>query len=437
MLYKLATMCTILSCINPGFANAEKKSALTASKIFLPQNLLTSNRHPNIKLSDMFTPVAETDREITVKIPENSLPLVNADITYMIADMKFNGTGIRILEFGEGTRSRFEGYDALNKKGAMWGQFWNHLASFNLPIYYVAPEMLPAHAAEINYRTFSDLGGKHIFNMYQAMDIAKKYSPKKNRANKTHISDYTAIIVIRHLDASSPIIRAFKKRFPDFLILDSSSAPFLNNKYTTSLLFDAHEELKQLRPPSKLYTKKYSPDLAQSIDNDFADTNIVVIKPLTACKGYGIIMTLKKDLDAILYNILEKTDAIYASDDTSYSYWAYDTNDSFLIERYEKSTLVQLPNDETKSYDATMRMVFVLSYQDDTIHFKLLDGYWKLPLKAQEEDGTLTEKIKSKINPNRQSSVLVQKETTDAVCAILKKNMPAVYHRMLSAQRTN
>ncbi len=392
------------------------------------------NKPSNIILSDSFTTLAENESELIIKIPENCLPNANADITYMIADTKFNGTDLRILEFGEGTRSRFEGYDALHGKGAMWKQFWTYLASFNLPIYYVAPEMHAAHAAEIDYQTFLSINGKHIFNMYQAIDIASSIPTKTLTRNITALSDYSAIIVIRHLDASSPIIRAFKKRFPNFLILDSSSAPFLNNKYKTSSLFDNHIELETLRPANKLYEKKYTKELAQTICNDFPNTDILVIKPLTGCKGYGIIMVEKKDLDKTLYTIFEESEKIAKMDDTSYSYWAQDANNTFLIEQYERSKLIKLPNDATKSYDATLRMVFSISYQNETMHLKIFNGYWKLPLKAQEEEGSLTEKIKSKINPERASSLKLSAEDRALVSTILKKYVPIVYYRMLAEQ---
>ena len=145
-------------------------------------------------------------------------------------------------------------------------------------------------------------------------------------------------------------------------------------------------------------------------------------------------MVEKKDLDKTLYTIFEESEKIAKMDDTSYSYWAQDANKTFLIEQYERSKLIKLPNDATKSYDATLRIVFSISYQNETMHLKIFNGYWKLPLKAQEEEGSLTEKIKSKINPDRASSLKLSTEDKALVSTILKKYVPIVYYRMLAEQ---
>ena len=65
-----------------------------------------------------------------------------ADISFCIADIKFDGKNIKICELGQGSRSRFKGYDALYGKGKVWTAFWEYLAKFQKPFWIVTLKII-------------------------------------------------------------------------------------------------------------------------------------------------------------------------------------------------------------------------------------------------------------------------------------------------------
>ena len=103
---------------------------------------------------------------------------------------------------------------------------------------------------------------------------------------------------------------------------------------------------------------------------------------------------------------------------------------AFLIEEYAPSKPVTLGG---KQFDATLRMVFVLDYDQvaNEINLTFLGDYWKLPEKALDEEGTLTERHKSKIVTNRESSIEVDPQDRLVVMNILGGALPKLYLKMI------
>lgn len=356
-------------------------------------------------------------------------PNLPADISFLIADIKYRDGVLKILELGEGTRSRFAGYDTLYGEGSIWRLFWKFLKQFNLPTWYVGPLLLTqASQNEIAFDDFKKIGGEALVTT----DMIS-FSPQFRNLfrgidqTKTKINDYKGIMLFRHRDASSNEVETFQKRYPGMLVLNSASAPHVNNKYLTSLLFST-KKMKKYRPQCNSYEKKYSHDLANKIINDF-ECNYLVIKPIAACKGKGVIITTKAELDKTLRLIL-KQDLITQKtpDRETYMYWRKDKSPIFIVEEYEPSHPIEHAG---KHYDATMRMVFCLHYDNNTIHITYLDGYWKLPEKALNEEGTLTEKHKSKIGNQGVSSLPINKNDLKNVKSILAEILPSMYFKML------
>ena len=93
--------------------------------------------------------------------------------------------------------------------------------------------------------------------------------------------------------------------------------------------------------------------------------------------------------------------------DKKYAYWLKSREDTFLIEKYYPSDCLSFSHpleDEKASlgeyrYDATMRLAFILQYNEGKMSYHCLGGFWKLPSKALEEDGTLNEKSISCCEP--------------------------------------
>lgn len=365
---------------------------------------------------------------------KNIWSLNQVDISFFIADIKYDGNKLKILEFGQGPRSRFKGSDALCGKGTIWGKFWKYLEQWNLPIWYVGPSINQESTKdEINFKIFKSIQNTYavetlskLLSDYEFQKTIQKESPK----NKSIIYEYQGIVVFRHKNASSLEIEIFKKTFPYMIVIDHASSPYVNNKYTTNLLFN-EDELKIFRPRCNVYEKNYTTTLAQKIIADM-NCDIYVIKPINGFKGDGVIMARKKNLDIILYNILNKTNAIQKSKNPTYNHWAKDKNKNFIVEEYEPSKIVKI---DGLSYDPTLRMAFCLEYNNHEIKITHLDGYWKLPPKGLEEQGTLVEKTKSKINPNRTTtSAMIEDNDRDQVQKILNTIMPRVYKKMLKTR---
>ncbi|MCA9508924.1 MAG: hypothetical protein KC505_10935, partial [Myxococcales bacterium] len=62
------------------------------------------------------------------------------DVSFCMADVKFDGENLKILEFGDCAESMFTGYNTLYGKGAVWAEFWRYLKKFRVPIWYVGKQ---------------------------------------------------------------------------------------------------------------------------------------------------------------------------------------------------------------------------------------------------------------------------------------------------------
>ncbi len=339
-----------------------------------------------------------------VDISSEQLP---PDLSCFIADIKFDGQNIKILEFGEITKSYFKGHDNLYGKGHIWSELWNNLAQYNIPMWYVGKKLDSSSKKEIvAYKPYLDLGGR-IFETPEFLKHSRDFKRCKKRKfndDEKKMRNHKGIVVFRHYRMPRYLKNKFRREHPGFIIFNDACANWVGNKYKTSQLFD-DEQLCSFKPQWKRYRKQYSPELTQQIIDDF-DCNTFVIKPVSSANGWGILIVNKQDLDDTLKLIFspKNKETIRKKQDKSYSHWSRDKSKHFLVESYETSKSIKENNQE---YDATMRMVFLLSHDQGVIGTTFLGGYWKLPLLGLNEQGSLTEKHKSKINNGRISSAKI------------------------------
>ncbi|MBX9831349.1 hypothetical protein K2X40_05300 [Candidatus Babeliales bacterium] len=363
-------------------------------------------------------------------------PQLAADISFLILDAKYSKNKMKILEFGEGPRSRFAGYDKLFGDGKIWEMFWHYTSQFNKQVWYVGPALKEKSAQnEIAFKKFNSIGGIAVTSIKDLVRHAKFPAPKEI-TEEHNISSYEGIVVFRHMNAGDEVANAFKKQYPHLLVLDSATGRHVNNKYLTSTLFDT-KQLSDYRPQCKAYPKQYKKDLAQTIINEFG-CSMMVIKPLNAFKGEGIVVTHQKDLDTHLKSILtvpqisKKTKSETPLNDIE-KYWARDKNKSFIVEEYESSQPIDIKGD---LYDPTMRMVFTMHYDNKKIHLTFLDGYWKLPAKPLVGDGSLNEKHISKISSSGTSSAAISSTDLNNAKLALQKALPRLYFKMMKTTKT-
>jgi hypothetical protein len=365
---------------------------------------------------------------------------VPTEISFLIADLKFNKSKLKILEMGESTKSYFKGHEQLYGQGQIWKALWKRLEELNLPVWYVGKKLrCQWEQLQINAPNFTRINGEFATSIEQLENLTsfKEANRKTKNSNPKLIKDYAGIIIFRHCKEDHFVRNDFKNRHPNLLILNASSGLHVNNKFYTNLLF-ADPEVHNHRPRCRAYPKKYSFDLASKIISDLR-CNTVVIKPLNSANGWGVIIVAKKDLDDILKLILTERAKIKTFKDKTYSHWAYDNNKLFLVEEYVPSKTIFV---DGKPYDGTMRVAFALTHEiddcDDEIENVKLDflgSYWKLPSKPITESGTLTELHKSNVkHGNGPASAKVSPKDLNCVKKILSKLLPKIYITMLKTK---
>lgn len=250
---------------------------------------------------------------------------------------------------------------------------------------------------------------------------------------------------------------------PGVLFVDAAILPYWGDKYKMNALFELNIELKTYKAEWRLYPKKYDRLLSETIQEEMP-SELYVIKPRREFLAAGVIVVANKDLDGVLQMILEPSPSLQKHPDKKYSYWWRNKEDTFLIEKYYKSdplwfsipisekisgetenitrvenesqpTLLQALDLESRSgyhYDATMRLAFILQYDEGKMTYHSLGGFWKLPSKASEEEGSLNEKMISCCRPPFYKAV--DPELLKEVNAQMERAMLLLYEKMLHKQ---
>ena len=357
-----------------------------------------------------------------------------ADISFCIADLKFDGQNIKICEFGQGSRSRFKGYDALYGKGKAWTEFWEYLAKFHKPFYIITPDNYALTKKNIgfNINELQKFGGQlasSIGAIENALYSKKYVNTYDSSRNPCAISNYDEIVVTNHTSFGRGFFAKFNLDHPNILITDQAAAFFVNSKYETTELFK-HPELKKYRPKNIVCKCIYDKKLGKSITKKL-NCEKYVIKPLNASRGSGIIIVDRLHLDKELKKILVDKQTLN-TDDSSYKYWITAKDKNFLVEEFVSSKNILVDN---KHYDATMRVIFVLSHDMGNINIDFLGAYWKLPSRSLEEYGGLTKMHKSNINKNRKSAAAVGPQDFELVKKEMTQAMSKAYALMLERRK--
>jgi hypothetical protein len=317
------------------------------------------------------------------------------DISYLVSDLKYSQEhGLKICEVQHGTLSTVTGdLYILDGDGSICPKIADFFALFPMKkwattglIYPPLQRSLVAKEWDIQH-SMKTLLKDPTFLEWAALPPVDPFS----------ITSYAGIVY-----ASADIVRNFDsylKTYPGILFIDAVTLRYWRDKYTMNALFDYNDELKQYKADWKLYPKKYDSLLSERIQKEMP-SELYVIKPRRECLASGVIVVANKDLEDVLQMILEPTANLGKHPDKKYSYWWKSREDTFLIEKYYTSDYLCFshPLSEKTShegevhYDATMRLAFILQYDEGKMTYHPLGGFWKLPSKAIEEEGTLNEK---------------------------------------------
>jgi hypothetical protein len=350
-----------------------------------------------------------------------------ASISFLIADLKLDDLGrTKILEFGQGTRSYFKGYDQLYTTGHIWQQLWQHLATYKLPIWHIGDlKKSAAEADQIALETARACG----VTQYSSLSILEKTEAFKHALATARATNSSAgIVVLHHHVTTAAALNLFRQTYPSVMIMDDVSHFFVNSKFMTNLLFEQDEQLHNLRPHCKTYSKKLSAQLLQTLHTDFAAYQQLVIKPLDAANGWGVIITNHALIEAELHTIMHNKESLIHCKDETYRYWLSDRNAHFIIEAFAPSKTIVTHN---KPYDPTMRQIFIVEQRGDAIKITFLGSYWKLPARSLTARGSVTQLHKSNVAPNRPSSAPVSEEDDAAARSALTAAMPRLYQKMM------
>ncbi len=342
------------------------------------------------------------------------------DISFCIADLKFDGQQVYICEFGEGLESRFKGYDSLYGDGAMWRKIWRTIAAFSLPLSYVGTEFSQSKTKNLA----SHILKQHCTEMFASLNDLQAFYATQSAPTASG----KKLLIAHSIKLSTGPIHRLQKTWPEMMLLGNATSHHVRSKKATNMLFDT-PFLKQFKPATLEIEKKYTGSLAyeiiQKIPSDF-----FVIKPPSCALGLGVILVSKQELDDTLRLIIAggKTlkDKRFSK---AYSYWAHDRSATIMVEAFIPSKTIivnELP------FDGTMRVVFVVSNLNGQMGLQYLGAYWKLPAKNLGESACFMDLHKSSISSSRISSERVDAGDYDLVCQQLSLLLPPLYEKMLA-----
>lgn len=353
------------------------------------------------------------------------------DLSFGIADIKYDTNSLKILELGEGTTSMFTGYENIYGQGSMWEKIWSFLIQqiksltqdFSPHIFFIDQDLYTAP----NQKVLA------LGQLMQRGDVAVEHHEAlfdhetfiKSQQLSTLAQSPHGLLIIRHFSAQEQWIQKLYTQTNGLLLCNEAIAPFVNNKKFTDALFFG--PLRIYRPYTKIITKKNALATAKEALCESASKNFV-IKPLSACKGNGIIFTARNNLTTELKKLFGPQQRGPQSLSPAERYWQDDVENEFIVESCEtsKPTTVQ-----GRQFDGTLRLVYGLTHAYGTVTTTLLGCYWKLPQKPITAQCPPDEKKLSHISGKTQSSAPVSCEDYEAISEQFLPLMTALYNQMI------
>lgn len=346
------------------------------------------------------------------------------DGAFCIVDLKFDGN-IKICEFGQGTVSQFNGYDALYGQGAMFKLAWNALHRLYPRLAFVNGDrrgsgLCPSYAPGV----LGKLGACWAPCVQQ---LNRRFEQKYRSKRCADGACGGAIITFNTHVLRDVISNQKETGVAQQIVLDRSTTYWVNNKEHTQALFE-DEFLQKFRPVCNICPKAISEqDVQQIMQQNPSD--FYVIKPLNASRGRGVIMVARGDVVKTIRSLFIQKNATMLGKDPAYAYWPGDKNDSFLLEQFCASKTIYV---DGRAFDPTMRVAFILNHCCGASNVIFLDAYWKLPECSLDQEGSMTQKHKSHISQRSVSACAVDKNDFTQIADILEPVLIYLYEKMLA-----
>lgn len=349
-----------------------------------------------------------------------------ADISFLVADLKYSEEqGVKICEIQQACLSLFKGYDYIYEGEGLIGiNFCELIQQFHKPLWYLYYHVnyTPLKKRLVQYGWREKLDLESLCSDYTLNKIGG-IPP----ADPHNIDDYQGIVYLRPKKIDN--LPDFKNKYPGILLIDLANMEYFSDKFKMSKLFLNYPDLEEVKPKWNLYPKEYTPDLAQLISQELGG-KIFVIKPRGAAEGRGVIVVKKNDLDKTLRLILTgDKNTLLENPDKGYSYWANEPSDTFIVEEFIQSDPIKVPFFDNRSFNCTMRVVFVLMYHQRAFQLHFLGEYWIVPDLSLDQEGSLNAKHKaSMVHPH---ITPVDPGTRRRVKEMLSRPLLLMYKRML------
>jgi hypothetical protein len=361
-------------------------------------------------------------------------PKYPSDISYLVADFKYSHEqGLKICEVQHGALSTVQGDLYLSgEDGSISPLIADFFTLFSMKKWAVG----------LLYQPLKRSLAAREWDIQQSMNTLLKDSIFLECAALSPVDPFSITSYAGFVYGACDIVRNFNsycKAYPGILFIDAATLPYWRDKYKMNALFDLSAELKQYKADWRLYPKKYDVLLSERIQEEMP-SEFYVIKPRSEILAIGVIVVASTDLDSVLQMILEPSTDLEKHPDKKYSYWWKNKDDTFLIEKYYRSDYLcfsqpmseQITSQREYHYDATMRLAFILQYDQGKMSYHCLGGFWKLPSKALEEEGTLNEKMISCCKPPFYRAV--DPELLKEVNEQMERAMLLLYEMMLKGQ---
>ncbi|MEO5950692.1 MAG: hypothetical protein ABIQ04_04555 [Candidatus Saccharimonadales bacterium] len=349
------------------------------------------------------------------------------DVCYMVADLKYSATqGVKICEIQQASLSLFNGDAYRNPlEDSIHTELLSVLSTYNKNGWILSDGMADKNLIDVLARSPSWKNPKDLIQLFS--DVTFREKSKQSTKNSHDISSYQGFLYTSWSQLS--VITDFETRIPGMVVMDKSSFPFWIDKYLMTDLFTGDEMLSTLKPKWGNYKKAYTKNLASKIASDL-QCDTFVIKPRGEFMGKGVIIVTLPELDKVLHYIITKKGILADIEDAAYSAWQNDTFDSFIVEEFVTSDLIKLPHLENRSYQPTMRVAFLLTYNKYKHGVHFLGEYWKTPKVSVDDEGDFMEKNKDICEPPYY--LAVSPETTHIVHDSLRTSLPLLHAKMMS-----
>lgn len=268
-----------------------------------------------------------------------------ADVSYLVADLKYSEKhGVKICEVQHGSLSALLGDNTIAPKIAdFFTRFPGKKWAFG-PIYEPLKRSLAATGWDVEH-SIRSLSPSDAGMVFADFDVARNFG-------------------------------FYRKTYPSIRFVNAATFPYWHDKYKMNALFEQNKELKSYKADWRLYPKKYDALLAKRIQQEMP-SELYVIKPRSEALANGVIVVKNTELDSVLKTVFSE-----------HPYWGKNKDETFLIEKYFESDYL---HEGALHYDATMRIAFILVSKNGMTAYHGMGGFWKLPAKALQEEGTLNE----------------------------------------------